>query len=121
MRNGSSSARDDPPGHGQGLGDGRSLRGQQRELVAAEARDQVVGPELLADPFGDGDQQLVTGRVPERVVDDLEVVEIEEDDDRRRRRFGARPSAGSSPPRRRPGGWPARSASRGTPGGGAVP
>ena len=34
------------------------------------------------DPVGDGDQELVAGRVAERVVDDLEVVEVEEQDDR---------------------------------------
>ena len=34
------------------------------------------------EPVGDGDQQPVAGRVAERVVDDLEVVEVEEQDDR---------------------------------------
>ena len=41
--------RDDPPGHRQRLGDGRALDGQERELVATKASDQVVRPELLAD------------------------------------------------------------------------
>ena len=34
------------------------------------------------DPLADGHQQLVAGGVTERVVDDLEVVEVEEQDDR---------------------------------------
>ena len=77
--------RDDPLGHGQGVVDGRSGGGQERELVATETRHQVARPELLADPFGDGHEELVARGVTQRVVDDLEVVEVEEGHDRGRR------------------------------------
>ena len=62
----SSSARD--PGH------------EQRELVAAEARHRVALADVLLDPLGHLAQQLVADRVAERVVDDLEAVEVEEED-----------------------------------------
>ena len=67
------------------------------------------------DPLDDRDEERVAGRVAERVVDDLEVVEVDEEDraDRRAagevgigRRGPARASTGTS------GGWPRRSASR---------
>ena len=61
------------------------------------------GRSCWRDPLGDRDQELVAGGMAERVVDDLEVVEVEEHDDRRsivRRR--SRPG-GARPPRRRPG------------------
>ena len=51
---------------------------QDHELVAAEAGDHVVGAQLVGEALGDGDQQLVTGAVAERVVDDLEVVDVGE-------------------------------------------
>ena len=81
---------DDPMGDGQRLRDRRAADREQRELVAAEAGDHVARPELFGDPFGDGDEQLVAGGVTQRVVDDLEVIEVQERDDRRlvRRRQG---------------------------------
>ena len=51
---------------------------QERELVAAEAGDGVVGPQRRLQPARDGDQQLVADVVAERVVDELEAVEVEE-------------------------------------------
>ena len=46
------------------------------ELVSAEPRDRVPGPEALTQPVGDRDEQTVTGLVTEAVVDRLEVVEV---------------------------------------------
>src|SRR3712207_6921829 len=58
----------------------RSLRGDgHRELVAAEAGHLVPGPHAAPQPLGDGDQHLVAGGVPARVVDVLEVVERSEE------------------------------------------
>ena len=37
--------------------------GQDRELVATQARGQVLGADLVADALGDGDQQLVADGV----------------------------------------------------------
>ena len=51
---------------------------QDGELVAAEARDGVAGADRVAQAARDGRQQLVAGRVAERVVDELEAVEVEE-------------------------------------------
>ena len=55
---------------------------QQAELVAAEARDRVGRPDGLAESRRDARQQLVAGVVPERVVDLLEVIEVDEQDGR---------------------------------------
>ena len=60
----------------------RLVEQQHRELVAAEARGHVPGPHARLDALGDGREQPVAGRVPQRVVDVLEVVEVEEQDDR---------------------------------------
>jgi hypothetical protein len=66
------------------LGDHRRLAGvadvveQERELVAAQARDRVVGTQCRKQPLGDGLEQLVADVVAQRVVDDLEAVEVEE-------------------------------------------
>ncbi len=51
---------------------------QHGELVAAEARDGVGRAHALAQALGDRDQQLVADRVAERVVDGLEVVDVDE-------------------------------------------
>ena len=53
--------------------------GQHGELVAAEARHGVLGPQRLLDAGRDGGEQLVAGRVAEAVVDELELVEVEEE------------------------------------------
>src|SRR5205085_7739475 len=53
---------------------------QDGELVASEARDGVPGPQRLLQSWRDRREQLVPGRVPEAVVDELELVEIEEED-----------------------------------------
>ena len=52
---------------------------QDGELVAAEARDDVLGAQHVPQAAGDGLQQLVADAVAEGVVDDLEVVEVEEE------------------------------------------
>ena len=67
--------------------DGHDLEGRVRgveagqhehELVAAEARDRVRLAHRRREPLRDRLQQLVAGVVAERVVDALEVVEVEE-------------------------------------------
>ena len=66
------------------LGDDRRLARvgdvleQHGELVAAHARDGVARAQRRVEPQRDGLQQLVAGLVAERVVDDLEAVEVEE-------------------------------------------
>ena len=57
---------------------------QDRELVAAEARDYPAIPEHVADATTDLDQHLVASGVTDAVVDQLESVEIEEQDRERR-------------------------------------
>ena len=55
---------------------------EDRELVAAQARDGVARAQRVAQPLAGDLQQPVTGGVAERVVDPLEVVEVEERDHR---------------------------------------
>ena len=52
---------------------------QQHELVAGEARDRVGGAHLALKVVGERDQQPVAVGVAVRVVDVLEVVEIDEE------------------------------------------
>ena len=62
---------------------------QDRELVAAEPGDGVRRPHGRLEPPRDRDQQPVSRLVAERVVDELEAVEVEEEDGGRRLRGGA--------------------------------
>ena len=57
---------------------------EERELVAADARDDVGRLHDLAQAFGDRSQQLVACGVPKAVVHRLEVVEVEVEERRRR-------------------------------------
>jgi hypothetical protein len=50
---------------------------QDRELVAAEPRHHVAAAHPGAEPPGDFLQELVAGMVAERVVDHLELVDVE--------------------------------------------
>ena len=58
---------------------GRAAEQQDDELLAAEPVDEVIGPQLLAQPVGDLAQDGVAGRVAAGVVDELEAVEVEQD------------------------------------------
>ena len=71
---------------------------QQPELVAAEARDGVRRANCVAHAPAHFDQQLVAGRVAQRVVDLLEAIEVHQRDREQACRFAWR------------GGWPDRSA-----------
>ena len=70
--------REDALGHGGRFERIFEIVEQHRELVAAEPRDGVAGPDRLAQHAADRDQQLVADRVAEAVVDQLEAIEIEE-------------------------------------------
>ena len=52
--------------------------GDDEELVARDPPDDVVAPHAVADPLGGEDEQLVADGMTHRVVDELELVEIEE-------------------------------------------
>ena len=54
------------------------VRAQHDELVAAEAAREVGRAQHRREPFGGRGEQLVAGRVAERVVHVLEVVEVDE-------------------------------------------
>ena len=74
------------------LGDvvARRVVQQHDELVAAEARHHVARAQACGDARGHGLQQAVADEVPQRIVDALEVVEV--DEQQRQRRVGrARP------------------------------
>src|SRR5204863_3827248 len=53
---------------------------QQREVVAAEAGNQVVAAHGAAQRVGGGAQRLVSARVTALLVHQLEAVEVEGDD-----------------------------------------
>ena len=76
MRNGSLQDVHEPFGEHVRPGVQGDALGQDHELVATEPADRVARPHHTHVTGGDGLQQLVPGDVPERVVDDLEVVEI---------------------------------------------
>lgn len=79
--------RADPQGCRERIGDpgrdaigglGVTLREQDDEFVATEPSQHVLGSDLLAQALGELDQQLVAGGVAERVVDVLEMIDVEE-------------------------------------------
>ena len=71
----------DPAGEPLGVDSGVvTILDEDRELVAAEPGDRVAGPDRPAEPFRDPDHQFVADRMPEGVVDRLEVVEVDEHD-----------------------------------------
>jgi len=65
---------------GDELGPGRhgDVLGEHDELIPSEAAHGVTAPQHSGDSRRDGPEELVAGRVPERVVDGLEVVEVDE-------------------------------------------
>ena len=70
----------DPARHARGRHLRVAVLDHHRELVAAEPRDEILGPQAGAQPQRDRDQQLVAGGMAEAVVDRLEVVEVDEQD-----------------------------------------
>ena len=66
-----------PLRHGGGLVGIRSIE-HHSELVAAQARHQILAPHDLADARPDLAQELVPGLMPEGIVDLLEVVQIDQ-------------------------------------------
>ena len=69
---------DEPLGHRPRPAQVRQVLGQDRELVAAQAGDDVAFADQPGDAVRDGDQELVARGVAHGVVDDLEVVEVDE-------------------------------------------
>ena len=73
------SSREDPLGGGDRLVVVADLAEEDRELVAALAGDDVIGPDRAGEPLGDLDEDLVADGVAVGVVDALEVVEVDEE------------------------------------------
>jgi hypothetical protein len=71
--------RQDPLGGGHRLGPVADPVEQHRELVASDPGDGVDGPDATPEAIGDGDEEAVSRRVAEGVVDEFEPVEIEEE------------------------------------------
>ena len=72
---------EEPLGHLDGLVAGScagEILAQHGELVAAETRHRVTGPQDAAQSFAERHEQRVAGVVAEAVVDELEPVEVEE-------------------------------------------
>ena len=72
--------RDDPLRGVDGRCRSGNLLDEDGELVTAEPRDRVAGRERVAEPHTDTAQERVPRPMAERVVDALEVVEVEEED-----------------------------------------
>ena len=53
---------------------------QDGELIPAEARDEVPGPGRLAQPIRDALQKLVADQMSQRIVDALELVDVDVED-----------------------------------------
>jgi len=68
---------DELGGEVAGLARMRDIHLDDCELVAAEAGHQVALAQIVFEPLSDHAQELVADRMPERVVDALEVIEIE--------------------------------------------
>src|SRR5215210_2563721 len=51
---------------------------QQREFVPAEPGDKVPWSDRPREPPGEGEKQCIAGIMPLRVVDQLEVVDVEQ-------------------------------------------
>jgi len=77
---------DDALGQLAGVVGSFGLLEEDGEFVASETSGRVAGPEGGGEPRRHGDEELVPGGVPEAVVHDFEVVEVEEQDCERRAR-----------------------------------
>ncbi len=64
--------------HRGGVGLARDPVQQEEKLVSADARHRVIRPDAAPETVGGLDEKLVAGRVAERVVHALEMVEVEE-------------------------------------------
>ena len=69
---------DDPLHHFDGVLRGGEMFEQNGELVATQTGDSVVWSAARLEPLAHRHQELVSGRVAERIVHRLEVVEVEE-------------------------------------------
>ncbi len=89
-----------------------SRGGDDGEFVAAEPRDQIVAAQRAAQPLRDVADQLVADRMAERVVDVLEVIEVDVEHRRRRPPCAHLRRCVSRAARRKRCGWAARTADR---------
>ena len=69
---------DDSPGEAGGVLGRFDVLLKHHEFVAAEPRDEILRAQHRAQPVGDGAQQLVAAGMTERVVDLLELIEVDE-------------------------------------------
>ena len=67
-------------GDPRGLGQAQALLAQHHELIAAEARERVLGAQQLRQPPRHLDEHAIAAVVAEAVVDRLEVVDVDEED-----------------------------------------
>ena len=68
---------------------------QDGEFIAAEAGDEVLGPDRLAQPVRDALEEFVADQMSQRIVDALELVDVDIEDRelRRLRSRSSNPSA----------------------------
>ena len=70
----------EPVGHGRGRVGARAALDEEHELVAAEASRELAVAQDRAEPPRRLQDHGVAGVVPEAVVDELEVIEVQEED-----------------------------------------
>ena len=68
---------DDALGERRGINHLRQCDLHDREFITAHARNRVRAPHQRAQPIGDHLQELVADRMPKRVIDVLEMVEVQ--------------------------------------------
>ena len=76
---------DDPARQDRGVLVRADVLLEHHEFVAAEPGDEILRPQHVAQPVGDRAQQPVAAGMAERIVDLLELVEIDEQQRRQRR------------------------------------
>ena len=69
---------DDSPGENGGILVRFDVLLEHHEFVAAEPRHEILRPQHVAQPVGDRAQQLVAAGMAQRVVDLLELIEVDE-------------------------------------------
>ena len=98
----------DLPDDGRRAGEVGRRRRQDAELVAAQPRDGVAVAQAVDEPLGDELEQLVAVLVAERVVDLLELVEVQHQERQRLAGPQRRPDRVRRRGRRTARGWGGR-------------
>ena len=56
---------------------------ENAEFISTHASECITGPDIVEQPLREFDQQLISSQMPQRVVDTLEAIQVEEQDSKR--------------------------------------